>query len=307
MISLNLPSPVQKIQDPFLKEKDIELWIKREDLIHPELGGNKWRKLKYNLETARQGGAEFLATFGGAYSNHIYAVASAGKRFNFRTIGFIRGEYTPPLNPTLSFAVECGMELHYLDRTTYREKDAPELRKRLSQAVPGSLFWIPEGGTNALALKGVEELAGEIQQQFREGLPDYVAVAAGTGGTAAGLIRGLTDPPARVLVFPALKGDFMENNIRKWLEGDTADWQMEPDYHFGGFGRFTDELIRFINEFYRRFTIPLEPLYTGKMFYGLFDMIHTGRISPGARILAIHTGGLQGITGFNQRFGKLIP
>jgi 1-aminocyclopropane-1-carboxylate deaminase len=293
--------------DPFLEKMKVELLVKREDLIHPELGGNKWRKLKYNLEEARTSASRYLVTFGGAYSNHIFAVAAAGKYHHFQTIGFIRGEEALPLNPTLRFARSCGMELRYLDRHSYRKKEEPDFLKSLEADLPEKIFWVPEGGTNVLALKGVEEMAHELRFQTKENPVDFVAVAAGTGGTAAGLIRGLSGETTRTLVFPALKGTFMADNISKWLDSEkSANWEISTDYHFGGFARFNDELIDFINKFKAHSNIPLDPLYTGKLFFGLYDLIRKGYFQKGTRILAVHTGGLQGIAGFNERFGQVL-
>lgn len=266
--------------------------------------GNKWRKLKYNLLEAKKQNHTTLLTFGGAYSNHIAAVASAGALFNFQTIGIIRGEKTAPLNPTLQQASQCGMQLHYISRSEYRQKADPAFLNQLIQKI-GDFYSIPEGGTNALALKGCEELAAEIITQCAAQLPDYYCLPCGTGGTIAGFIQGMKGK-GQILGFSALKGEFMRAEVAKLLSPDPKNWQIVNDYHFGGFARFKPTLIDFINRFKAQYQIQLDPLYTGKMLYGIFDLIEQDKFSAGTQILAIHTGGIQGLKGFNQRFGAIL-
>lgn len=292
-----------------MSDRSVELWVKREDLVHQDLGGNKWRKLKYNLLEAVSSGASYMGTFGGAYSNHIYAVAAAGALLQIPTVGIIRGEELYPLNPTLSFAQSRGMTLSYISRERYRQKNTPVFQEYLHQHFPPSGYWVPEGGTNERAITGVEEMAQEIMAQLEiAALPNVVAVASGTGGTAAGLIRGLSPAGVRVLAFSALKGNFLKREIDSWLpDSQTArSWGLVTSYHFGGYARHSKELLRFIEDFFDRFGIPLEPVYTGKMFFGLVEMIKERYFEPGTRILAIHTGGLQGLQGFEERFGNLL-
>ncbi len=307
------PSPVQEIVDPRLSGRGVRLLVKRDDLLcfpeHPAFMGNKWRKLKYNLRQARSVGHDQLITFGGAFSNHIAAVAAAGARFGFRTAGIIRGERPAGLNATLRYAEHCGMALHFLDRTTYRRHPEPEVQEAiLRRAGPG--FVIPEGGANAAALAGCRELADEIKKQLAANTVAHYALSCGTGGTAAGLIAGL-GPADRVLAFPALRGGFMAGAIQRLLEAHFPEtpfpkWSVRGEYHFGGYAKFRPGLIDFMNRFYRQTGIPLDPVYTGKLFYGLFDLTAQGYFPEGTTVLAVHTGGLQGVAGFKERFGASI-
>ena len=276
----------------------MNLFIKREDLVDYELGGNKWRKMKYNLEAAALQNHDTLLTFGGAYSNHIYATAAAGKRLGFRTIGIIRGEAHEELNPTLQFASDCGMQLEYVDRSTYRNKTSEQYIESLN-AKYGHVYLLPEGGSNVLALKGCAEIVEEINQNF-----DVICCACGTGATLAGIILGLK-AEQKAIGFPILKGgDFLSEEIQYFLQqtnsDTTSNWQLKTDYHFGGYAKTTDKLWAFVEQFKKDFDIPLDGVYTGKMFYGLFDLIKKGFFPRGSRIIAIHTGGLQGNSGFKK-------
>ncbi|RAU81592.1 1-aminocyclopropane-1-carboxylate deaminase/D-cysteine desulfhydrase [Pontibacter arcticus] len=296
-----MEAPLQQLKHPLLDEQSIELWVKREDLLHPAISGNKWRKLKYNLQQARSENKDTLLTFGGAYSNHIAATAAAGQEFGFRTIGIIRGEEHEPLNPTLQFAISRGMQLHYISREQYRLKDDANFLEELSQKYKQPYF-IPEGGTNALAVKGCTEIVEDINIAY-----DYICCACGTGGTIAGIIAVL-DGEKQVLGFPALKGgNFLQKEIEalilKYNGKKYSNWQLLTDYHFGGYAKVKPELLDFIYTFQKQHHILLEPIYTGKMFFGLFDLIKQGYFKSGSRIVAIHTGGLQGNAGFKERLG----
>lgn len=303
---LNQASPLQLIEDELLTQRGIRLFVKRDDLIHPQISGNKWRKLKYNLQAAKEQKYKRLLTFGGAYSNHIAATAAAGKIFGFDTIGVIRGELVKPLNPTLSLAQQQGMKFVSVGRKQYREEKA-EIAARLQDEL-GSCYVIPEGGSNTLAVKGCVEIVEEVKSQL-DGVPDYFCVSSGTGGTAAGLIVGLNGI-SLVKVFPALKGDFLVDEINNlvWesVEESYDNWQLITDYHFGGYTKWNQELIDFINLFYQKFSLIIDPIYTGKLFYGVWNEIQKGNFKDNSTIVVIHTGGLQGIQGFNQRFGKLL-
>lgn len=300
----SVDAPVEEIEDPILFEKGIQLLIKREDLIHPEISGNKWRKLKYNILAAEKQKRKTLLTFGGAYSNHILAVAAAGKEFGFKTIGVIRGEEHVPLNPTLrSVTTDFGMELFYMDRITYRLKDSSPILNMLKKKFDNP-FLIPEGGTNNMAIKGCVEILDDVKTPY-----DYVCCSCGTGGTLAGLICSLEGDKS-VLGFSALKGDFLikevERHVKYYGARGFPNWTINTDFHFGGYAKFQPELIDFINAFKQRHQIQLDPIYTGKMMFGVFSLIKKGFFKRGTTILAIHTGGLQGIQGFNERFGGLI-
>lgn len=278
-----------------IKHSDFELIIKREDLIHPHISGNKYRKLKYNIEAAKSKGETKILTFGGAYSNHIAATAYAGKENGFKTIGVIRGEELESkisTNPTLKFALSCGMHLKFVSREDYRNKTDITFLESLKSEF-GDFYLIPEGGTNALAVKGCEEILTEKDTEF-----GFICCSVGTGGTISGLINA-SQSHQKILGFPALKGDFLQQDIRKFAKQDN--WDLIDGYHFGGYGKIKLELITFINTFKNDYKIPLDPIYTGKMMYGIFDMIAQGFFSKGSKILAIHTGGLQGIEGMNLK------
>lgn len=276
----------------------ISLEIKREDLLHPFISGNKFRKMKYNLLQAKTENQETLLTFGGAYSNHIAAVAYAGKEQGFKTIGIIRGDELRDKiteNPTLKFAQECGMEFEFVTREAYRHKTEFDFIAGLKQKF-GLFYLVPEGGTNKYAIKGCEEILTEEDASF-----DYVCLAAGTGGTISGIINSAL-PHQKVLGFPALKGDFLKDEIRKFARSEN--WDLVTDYHFGGYGKVNEELVQFINRFYKVTQVPLDPVYTGKMVFGVMDLIHKNYFPDNAKILLIHTGGLQGIQGMNTLLKK---
>ncbi len=281
----------------------VKLSIKRLDQVHPEISGNKWFKLKYNLKYAEENGYDTLLTFGGAYSNHIHATAAAGKIFGFKTIGIIRGEEHLPLNPTLSFARENGMRLFYLRRSLYRKKMENIFLDHLKNHF-GEVYIIPEGGTNRLAVKGTSEIINGLENDY-----DYICAPVGTGGTSAGIIAGLAGSK-NFLGFSVLKGgDFLLQTIKHLIlsfNGKTySNWNLNLDYHFGGYAKLNYELINFINKFEDLNGIKLDPIYTGKMLFGINELIKTGK--PGFnKILALHTGGLQGVEGMKPKISKII-
>lgn len=277
----------------------IELFIKREDLLHPIISGNKFRKLKYNIEEAKKSGNNTLLTFGGAFSNHILAVAGAGAEFGFKTIGVIRGEELASKvneNPTLLKAKELGMDFYFVSRSVYQEKESESFVIELKDRF-GDFYLIPEGGTNKFAIKGCKEILTEEDKQVFS----YVACAVGTGGTFSGLINS-SDEKQQLIGFSSLKGAFLSYVIRNFAE--KTNWIINDDYHFGGYGKVTDELIHFLNNFYNQTAIPLDPVYTGKMVFGILEMIKNGYFDPKSKILIIHTGGLQGIKGMNFALRK---
>lgn len=280
----------------------ISVQIKREDLIHPFVSGNKFRKLKYNLLQAKEENQETVLTFGGAFSNHIAAVAFAGKEKGFKTIGIIRGDELAGKvaeNPTLSFAQNCGMQLEFISREEYRLKSEVSFIENLKQKF-GSFYLIPEGGTNDLAIKGCQEILGPEDAEF-----DYICCSIGTGGTISGIINSVL-PHQKVLGFPALKGDFLKEEIRNFTQNDN--WELLTDYHFGGYGKVNEVLIGFINQFYTENQIPLDPIYTGKMVFGVIDLIKKNYFPAESKILLIHTGGIQGIQGMNMKLrNKQLP
>ncbi len=277
------------IQHPALAYNKVHLYMKRDDLLHPIISGNKWRKLKYTLLHALNKGQQHLISMGGAYSNHLHALAYIGYKLNLKTTGLIRGEQPEKDNRTLSDLRRWGMSLEFVSRSRYRE-----LRKyRTFDSAPAKQydgFWIPEGGANQEALRGVAEILKEVDMEF-----DTLALACGTGTTLAGLAKKLPRTQ-HALGFSALKGGgFLEKDVKKLLKNKSINnWSINFDYHFGGFAKTTDELTAFVNEFQSYNDIPLEPIYNGKMLYGLIDMIKNERFKKGQTLIAIHTGGLQG-------------
>ena len=271
----------------------VKVFIRREDLIHPFVSGNKFRKLKYNLLQAKKENQHTLLTFGGAYSNHIAATAFAGKENGFQTVGVIRGEELESKineNPTLQFAQDCGMKFEFVSRDTYRLKDTANFIEKLREK-HGSFYLVPEGGTNEFAVNGCEEILNKADEDY-----DFICCAVGTGGTISGLINGSFEGQ-KVLGFPALKGDFLQKDIRNFAKNNN--FSLLNEYHFGGYGKVTSELIEFINSFYKKNKIPLDPIYTGKMVFGVIDLIQKNYFPKNAKILLIHTGGLQGVAGMN--------
>ena len=277
-------SPLQPLANPFPEPVPIHLFLKRDDLLHSLIPGNKWRKLKYNLLSAQQQSFTTLLTFGGAYSNHLSATAAAGQVFGFQTIGVVRGDELArmPLNKTLTFCQSCGMHLHFVSRSDYQHKDEPGFLADLLRQF-GPCYVLPEGGTNDLAIRGTAEILPEISDQLGDA-PDYVCCPVGTGGTVAGLAQSAT-PATTVLGFMVLKLPDVTS---------SANWLPMSDYHFGGYAKTTPELIQFIRAFERQTSVQLEQVYTGKMAYGIYDLVRKGYFPNGATVVAVHTGGLQG-------------
>ena len=288
----------EEISLPILKLKDVRLFVKRIDKVCENISGNKWYKLKYNLIEAKKQEKETLLTFGGSYSNHIAATAYAAKKYGFKSIGIIRGEENNPLNPTLSFAKINGMQIYYLDRKKYKKKYIPEYIEKLKIKF-GEFYFIPEGGMNELALKGCSEIIDENNTE------DFICTSVGTGVTISGLINSKADNQT-VIGFPAIKGcNKLLNDISNWTHKNN--WKLVNTYHFGGFAKFTNELIEFIIDFYKTQDIPLDAIYNGKMMMGIIDLIANDYFPKRSKILAIHTGGIQGNMGINKRFGFDLP
>ena len=268
----------------------IRLTIKREDAIHPQVSGNKFRKLQYNFLYLQQHSFEQVLTFGGAFSNHLAAVAAAGAHYGIPTLGLVRGEEWEAKvakSPSLHFCRSKGMKLYFLTRAEYKEKRIPLALESSKQYV------LPEGGTNALAVKGCSEIIGTTEKEF-----DSICWCVGTGGTLAGLIEG-SSSQQQILGFPVLKHSNLETDIRQWT--DRENWELVRGYECGGYAKATNELVGFMNTFYKQYGIPLDPIYTGKMLFGIFDLIKKDQWQWGTNVLIIHSGGLQGLTGFNQR------
>ncbi len=303
------PSPMQAIRAEVLEQAGVQLLLKRDDLLawrqDSPLCGNKWRKLQYNLQATHAQGCTHLLTFGGAYSNHLAAVAEAAHVLNMAAVGVVRGEPTEPLNPTLEFVTSRGMQLVYVSRAQYRQAAQEDWPARLGLPA-SSVCILPEGGSNALALQGCMALAEEI---FIQANPDFVAVACGTGGTLAGLVAGLQGRKARAIGISVLKGDFHRAEVQRLLTETgqaplAGTFEIHTTYHHGGYARHTPALLDFIRSFRACYGIVLDPIYTGKLMYALFDLVQQGAFPVGSTVVAVHTGGLQGIAGFEQRWGR---
>ncbi|MER6156016.1 pyridoxal-phosphate dependent enzyme [Streptomyces sp. NPDC001868] len=283
-----LPSPLQEAADERFARHGVRLLLKRDDLIHPRLVGNKWRKLAPNLRAAA---GRPLLTFGGAYSNHLRATAAAGHLLGLPTIGVVRGQELAdrPLNPSLSRCAADGMRLHFIDRSTYRHKSDPvTLATVLRDAGAQDAYVVPEGGSNSLAVRGCRDLGVELR-----GRADVVALACGTGGTLAGLAAGLT-PDQRALGIPVLKGGFLEEEIRRLQDrafgGPRGDWRLDDRFHFGGYARTTPELDAFAADFEARHSLPVERLYVAKLLHGLVALAAEGAFPRGTTVAAVITG-----------------
>lgn len=310
MFSDPIDIPIEKIHHPIALEKGISVYVKRDDLIHPEISGNKWRKLKYNLLKAQSLNKELIITMGGAFSNHIAATAALGKARGIRTKGIIRGEEKKELNQTLKRAQENGMELEFISRQLYDERNEEWFKQEVLERHRKAYF-IPEGGANFLGMQGCTEILHEVNIDY-----EFVCICAGTGTTASGLAWSLPEGK-KLLVFPALKGgDFLKDEMKEqlyWalLDEDAVEHNMKKvsfhsDYHFGGYAKINQELINFMRDFHDITTIKLDPIYTAKMFFGIFDLIQNGHFKKGQNILLIHSGGLQGISGIESKIGQKI-
>lgn len=277
---------------------DSDITLLREDQIHPIVSGNKYRKLKYAVLVARKQGHDTLLTFGGAYSNHLVAVAAMGKPLGFNTIGVVRGDELAEAhhwNTTLKMAAAHGMQLKFVSRATYNNKTNPDFLTELESTL-GPFYHIPEGGSSKLGVQGCSEILAAHTQNF-----DLITVAVGTGGTLAGLSRAAS-PTQRILGFSALNGCFQVSEIEKYTS--KKNYELTDDYCFGGYAKIDAALVRFINEFKAQTSIALDPVYTAKMMWGIVELFKSGTFRKNTRILAIHTGGLQGIAGMNELLKK---
>ncbi|MBT2384587.1 1-aminocyclopropane-1-carboxylate deaminase/D-cysteine desulfhydrase [Streptomyces sp. ISL-11] len=285
-----LPSPLVELPDERFTRHGVRLLLKRDDLIHPRLPGNKWRKLEPNLRAAAGSGRRTLLTFGGAYSNHLRATAAAGRLLDFATVGVVRGEELAdrPLNPSLARCVADGMRLRFVSRALYRRKAEPEVLAELVAEAGDDCFVVPEGGSNAAAARGCAELGHELR-----GMADVVGVACGTGGTLAGLAAGLGEGQ-RAIGFPVLKGGFLGTEIerlqREAFGGRCGSWQLDERFHGGGYARSTPELDAFADDFTARHGLPLERLYVAKALHGLTTLTEEGAFARGTTVAAVITG-----------------
>ncbi|MET7319738.1 pyridoxal-phosphate dependent enzyme [Streptomyces sp. NPDC005549] len=283
-----LPSPLHEVADGRFERHGVRLLLKRDDLIHPELVGNKWRKLAPTLATA---GGRAVVTFGGAYSNHLRAAAAAGRLLGLPTVGVVRGHELAgrPLNPSLARCAADGMRLHFVDRATYRRKSEPETLAALLRAVDAEdAVVVPEGGSNAQAVRGCRALGEELG-----GHADVAAVACGTGGTLAGLAAGLPRG-RRALGIPVLRGGFLAGDIRRLQErafgGPRGAWSLDDRFHHGGYARTTPGLDAFAEDFERRHGLPVERVYVAKLLYALLALTEEGAFPRGTTLAAVVTG-----------------
>ena len=283
---------------------DVKVFMKRIDLVHPVISGNKWYKMKYNIAEMLELGKDTLLTFGGAYSNHLHAAAYAGKVFGFKTIGLLRGEEHLPLNETLKSSMDNGMQIHYVDRTTFRKRDTSEYLDEIKNKY-GDTYILPLGGTNKIALKGCAEIVDNIEVDY-----DYICSSSGSGGTFAGIVAGLNGS-RKGIVFPALKGgeflgDVISELVLEYTGKQFQNWSVNTDYHFGGFAKLTKELVEFTKEFEKLNGFELDYIYTNKMMFGIAELIKSGYFKSGETIVAIHSGGLQGNLGMVEKIEKLF-
>ena len=291
-------SPISLVTTLFLDRSSVSLYVKREDLLHPTISGNKWRKLKYNLKDALANRVNTIVTFGGAFSNHIYSTAAACHELGLKSVGIIRGEYDKN-NPTTKFARQCGMELRFIDRLSYKEKENSDAVKSILLEYSNYVL-IPEGGSNDLAEQGLYELSIEINKSDH----NIIMVSAGTGSTAIGILQNL-DLDKELWVFSSLKSEYLKREIlSKTDPSKHAQLKFISSYHYGGYGKTPNELISFINNFVAQTEIPLDPIYNGKLIAGFSDMVEQGKVNNRHSYLWIHTGGLQGIDAYNYMAEK---
>jgi 1-aminocyclopropane-1-carboxylate deaminase/D-cysteine desulfhydrase-like pyridoxal-dependent ACC family enzyme len=288
-------TPVLELPLPAAQKAGVRLLVKREDLNHQSVSGNKWWKLKYNIAAVQQTQHRTMLTFGGAYSNHISATAAASRELGLKSIGIIRGEKSYPLNPVLSKASENGMQLQYVTREDYRRKSEKEFLANLCNTY-GAFYVIPEGGSNVEAVKGCDEFARTVlvKTEF-----DYLALAVGTGGTMAGIISGF-EGKKKILGVPVLKnGGFLASEIQNLLKVFSGrvfeNWYLLTDYHHGGYAKVTRHLLSFIDEIQRQYDLPLDHVYMGKLLWAIGREIDLGKFPRGSTILVLHSGGLPGL------------
>ncbi|MCX6296647.1 MAG: pyridoxal-phosphate dependent enzyme [Bacteroidetes bacterium] len=294
---INNSVPIQKINSEYTSAHDIHLYVYRLDLNHQYISGNKLHKLHYNLLEVKKQNITTLLTFGGAFSNHIAATAAAGKEHGLKTIGIIRGEEYSELNPTLTFAKMCGMELHYVSRKIYQNKET--LYKYVSEKFSEQNYYlIPEGGSNNFGVLGCMEITKNIPIDF-----DIICCPCGTGATISGITLSLKEHQQSI-GFQILKAEnYIEKEVSNWLKifnSNQKNWEINESFHFGGYAKLKPELLNFIKEFEKEHSVPFDYIYTGKMMFGITEMIKNGFFKKGQTIVAVHTGGLQGNEGFKN-------
>lgn len=307
-----IPSPLQEVSFSELNERNIALYIKRDDLIHPEVSGNKWRKLRLNIEQAQLKGKSTIVTMGGAHSNHIAATAKTAELHGMESVGIIRGEDADLNNQTLSFAQSCGMKMLKISRTEYRNSDSWDFKEWLKERFE-NFYFIPQGGANFYGVNGCMDIMKEIRAELT---PDCIFISCGTATTLSGLIQGNADGVKLVGVSALKGGNFLLEDIRKNLmtvysDRETTDYAMEnlkllTDYHFGGFAKINHELVSFMRKFYRETKVKLDPIYTAKTAYAMVEIARSKHNKNPEKWVLIHTGGLQGIPAMEERLGEKI-
>lgn len=292
----SLPSPLEKILHPLFASKKVEVYIKRDDLIHPIVSGNKWRKLKYNFEAFRSSAKSGIITLGGAYSNHLVASAEACWQQDIPLLAIVRGEQVS--NDSLDFCRAKGMRIEFISRSDYRTIRENGLPREMLEKYPDFHF-IPEGGSNLEGIRGCQEILSEVKEHF-----DLVFCPVGSGTTLCGLISG--PKGAGIVGVSSLNGGFMEKEIAHMLSkynlAQVNPWSVSSDFHFGGFAKVTQDLVDFTRSFKEVSGIQLDYIYSAKMVYGLCEMLRSGEIPQGTKLLLIHTGGLQGNASFEKAF-----
>lgn len=280
---------IEPLSPDWVRKDGVAADMLRLDLIHPVISGNKWYKLKHNIEHAKNEGYKAALTFGGAYSNHLVAAATSANIEGITSIGVVRGNDNSKLTDTLKQCEAMGMKLHFITRDAYARRDDIDFLEKLS-AKFNDPFIIPEGGANEWGRIGAEEIAVLIPQGYT-----HVCVSVGTGTTFTGLRNALPDNVQLMGFVPMKQGRYLEEDVKPFLyQEDHRNWQLFDEWHFGGFGKSTDKLIGFMNEFYNANNIPLDIVYTGKMMYGVKDMLVQNFFPKESKVLCIHTGGLQG-------------
>ncbi|WP_371376608.1 1-aminocyclopropane-1-carboxylate deaminase/D-cysteine desulfhydrase [Thalassotalea aquiviva] len=296
---LKILSPIVNIDLPCLKKHKITLIIKRDDCIHPIISGNKWRKLKYNLVEAKAQNKSIIISFGGAFSNHIHALAYAGKVHGIKTLAIIRGEPEYQSNFTLTQARKWGMTLKFVDRATYKLRQQESYQQQLLQQYPNS-YLVPEGGSNQLALPGVGEVISELNQQTNF---DYLLTPVGSGGTLAGLVKADANQHHLLGIAVLKHQGYLNDEVNTLLQDNElfTNWQILDDFHCGGYGKFTAEQAEKIRAFSLQTNVPFEPVYSGKMVLAFLTLLEQGYFKPNSKVVLLHTGGLQGLGGLCER------
>lgn len=292
---MNKTTPLQRLEHPLFNAHRVQVWIKRDDLNHPLIQGNKWHKLRLNIQQAKREQKTSLLSFGGAFSNHILALAAAANDQGLNSIGYIRGDELADnhqaWSSTLKHAQGLGMQLKFIDRQTYRMRDHQAWLSNLQAQYPDA-YILPEGGSNRLALNGIAELAQHLMQQQADF--DYLLCAVGSGGTLAGLAKHLPNDK-QILGIACLKqADYLITKIQDWLVESKENWQLLTQFHGGGFGKTNSDIVFKSNEFEQEFKVLLDPVYTAKMIYAFYQLLEQNYFAPDSKIILYHSGGLQG-------------